>query len=55
VVEDVPTKRYARTMAIDFKTHNIFLPVADFEAVTPPGERRPPMKANSFAVLLVGR
>ncbi|MFY9803576.1 MAG: hypothetical protein WA211_19675 [Candidatus Acidiferrales bacterium] len=55
VVEDVPTKRYARTMAIDFKTHNIFLPVADFEAVTPPGERRPPMKANSFEVLLVGR
>lgn len=55
VVEDVPTKKYARTMAIDFKTHNIFLPVADFEAVTPPGERRPPMKPNSFEVLLVGR
>lgn len=55
VVEDVPTKKYARTMAIDFKTHNIFLPVADFEAVTPPGQRRPPMKANSFGVLLVGK
>jgi DNA-binding beta-propeller fold protein YncE len=55
VVEDVPTKKYARTMAIDYKTHNIFLPVADFEAVTPPGQRRPPMKANSFEVLLAGR
>ncbi|MGA7917602.1 MAG: YncE family protein [Candidatus Acidiferrales bacterium] len=54
VVEDVHTKKYARTMAIDFKTHNIFLPVADFEAVTPPGQRRPPIKANSFEVLLVG-
>jgi DNA-binding beta-propeller fold protein YncE len=55
VVEDVPTKKYARTMAIDFKTHNIFLPVAEFEEVTPKGERRPPMKQNSFQVLLVSK
>jgi DNA-binding beta-propeller fold protein YncE len=55
VVEDVPTQKYARTMAIDFKTHNIFLPVAEFETVTPPGQRRPPMKPNSFGVLLVSK
>lgn len=55
VVEDVPTQKYARTMAIDFKTHNIFLPVAEFESVTPPGQRRPPMKPNSFGVLLVSK
>jgi DNA-binding beta-propeller fold protein YncE len=55
VVEDVPTQKYARTMAIDFKTHNIFLPVAEFEAVIPPGQRRPPMKPNSFGVLLVSK
>jgi DNA-binding beta-propeller fold protein YncE len=55
VVEDVPTKKYARTMAIDFKTHNIFLPVAEFEEVTPQGERRPPMKPNSFQMLLVSK
>jgi DNA-binding beta-propeller fold protein YncE len=55
VVEDVPTKKYARTMAIDFKTHNIFLPVADFEQVAPKGEEEPPMKPNSFVVLLVGK
>jgi DNA-binding beta-propeller fold protein YncE len=55
VIEDVPTKKYARTMAIDFKTHNIFLPVAEFEEVTPQGERRPPMKPNSFQVLLVSK
>jgi DNA-binding beta-propeller fold protein YncE len=55
VVEDVPTKKYARTLALDVKTHNIFLPVAEFEAVTPPGERRPPMKSGTFAVLLVGK
>lgn len=55
VVEDVPTKKYARTLAVDPKTHNVFLPVAEFEAVTPPGERRPPMKARTFGVLVVGK
>jgi DNA-binding beta-propeller fold protein YncE len=55
VLENVPTKKYARTMAIDFKTHNIFLPIAEFEPVTPKGEEEPPMKPNSFGVLLVGR
>jgi DNA-binding beta-propeller fold protein YncE len=55
VVETVPTRKYARTMAIDFKTHNIFLPIADFEAVTPKGEEEPPMKPNTFGVLVVGK
>jgi DNA-binding beta-propeller fold protein YncE len=55
VVENVPTKKYARTMAIDFKTHNIFLPVADFESVIPKGEDEPAMKPNTFGVLLVSK
>jgi DNA-binding beta-propeller fold protein YncE len=55
VIDNVPTKKYARTMAIDFKTHNIFLPVADFEGTTAPGERHPPMKPQSFGLLLVSR
>ena len=55
VVENVATKKYARTMAIDLKTHNIYLPIADFETATPKGERRPPMKANSFGLLLVSK
>jgi DNA-binding beta-propeller fold protein YncE len=55
VVENVPTKKYARTMAIDLKTHNIFLPIAEFEPVAPKGEEEPPMKPNSFGVLLVGK
>jgi DNA-binding beta-propeller fold protein YncE len=55
VVENVPTKKYARTMAIDSKTHNIFLPIADFEPVAPKGEEDPPMKPNTFGVLLVGK
>lgn len=55
VIDTVPTKKYARTMAIDSKTHNIFLPIADFEPVAPKGEEEPPMKANSFGVLLVSK
>jgi DNA-binding beta-propeller fold protein YncE len=55
VVENVPTKKYARTMAIDVKTHNIFLPIADFESAIPKGEDEPPMKPNTFGVLLVGK
>jgi hypothetical protein len=51
----VPTQKYARTMAVDLKTHNIFLPIAEFEAKAAPGEHRPPMKGNTFGVLLVGR
>ena len=31
VVENVPTKRSARTMGLDLKTHNIFLPSAEFD------------------------
>ena len=54
VVENVPTKRTARTMALDLKTHNIFLPCAEFEPPAP-GERRGKMKPGSFAVLVVGK
>src|SRR6478736_10053718 len=35
VVENVPTKKSARTMALDQKTHNLFLGAADFDAPAP--------------------
>jgi len=54
VVDNVPTKRSARTMALDQKTHNIFLAAADFEPPAP-GERRGKMKPGSFVILVVGR
>ena len=54
VVENVPTKRSARTMGLDLKTHNIFLPAADFDPPAP-GERRGKMKPGSFVVLVVSR
>jgi hypothetical protein len=54
VVENVPTKRSARTMGLDLKTHNIFLPAADFDAPAP-GERRGKMKPGSFVLVVVGK
>jgi len=59
VAETVTTQRGARTMAIDPKTHNIYLPTAEFgPAPTPaPGgaKSRPPIIENSFTVLVVGK
>ncbi len=59
VAETVTTQRGARTMAIDPKTHNIYLPTAEFAPVpksTPEGSKsRPAMIENSFKVLVVGK
>jgi len=59
VLENVPTKRGARTMAVDTKTHNIFVVTADFgprpAATADNPHPRPPMLPDSFVVLLVGR
>jgi hypothetical protein len=52
VVENVPTKKSARTMGLDLKTHTVFLPSAEFDAPAA-GERRGKMKPGSFAVLVV--
>jgi len=54
VVENVSTKKSARTMGLDLKTHNIFLPAADFDAPAA-GERRGKMKPGSFVLVVVGK
>jgi hypothetical protein len=54
VIDNVPTKKSARTMGLDLKTHNIFLPAADFEPPAP-GERRGKMKPGSFVIVVVGK
>lgn len=54
VVENVPTKKTARTMGLDLKTHTIFLPSAEFDAPAA-GERRGKMKPGSFAIVVVGK
>jgi DNA-binding beta-propeller fold protein YncE len=59
VAETVTTQRGARTMAIDSKTHNIYLPAAEFAPsprATPEAPKlRPVMIKDSFTVLVVGR
>src|SRR6266849_3569160 len=54
VVENVPTKKTARTLGLDLKTHKIFLPSAEFEPPAP-GERRGKMKPGSFAIIVGGK
>jgi DNA-binding beta-propeller fold protein YncE len=53
VLQNATTHKGARTMALDEKTHKVYLPIAEYEAATP-GQKRAPMKAGSFAILILG-
>ncbi len=59
VVENVATQRGARTMALDEKTHDVYLVTAEFgprPAPTADNPRpRPPMIPDSFVVLVFGK
>jgi YVTN family beta-propeller protein len=52
VIANVETKKSARTMGLDLKTHKVFLSAADFDAPAG-GERRGKMKPGSFVVLVL--
>ena len=58
VVENVPTQRGARTMALDEKTHRVFLATAEFGPPPPPTAEqprpRPPVVPGSFTLLVLG-
>ena len=58
VVQTLKTELRAKTMALDPKTHKIYLGSAKFESapeLPPPGKRsRPQMVAGSFKVLVYG-
>jgi DNA-binding beta-propeller fold protein YncE len=51
VVDNVKTKDRAHTMALDTKTHNVFLPAADVEEV--PGDMVPKVRPGTFVVLVM--
>ena len=55
VVETVKTQRGARTMALDPKTHAVYLAAADYEPAPAPAEgekpKRPKMLPGSFVIL----
>jgi DNA-binding beta-propeller fold protein YncE len=57
VVDNVATQRSARTMALDTKTHHVFLPAAMFGEAPPKTEKnprpRPPVLPGSFELLEV--
>jgi DNA-binding beta-propeller fold protein YncE len=55
LVGNVPTKAGARTMALDAKTHNIYLCTADFKPRAPGAKGRPEMLPDTFVVLIVGK
>ncbi len=58
VVENVKTQTGARTMALDPRTHKIFLATAQFGPPPPPTADRPhpraPVLPNTFVILVVG-
>lgn len=54
-VEDITTKRGARTIAIDKTTGLLYLPTAEFEPADPAQKGRPKMKPGTFQVIVVGK
>lgn len=58
VVENIPTQRGARTMAVDAKTHKVYLVTADFGETPPPTEERPRPRPrimpDTFEILVFG-
>jgi DNA-binding beta-propeller fold protein YncE len=59
VVDNVPTQKGARTMALDEKTHKVYLVTANFgeppAATTEQPHPRPPMVPGTFTLLVVGK
>ena len=55
-VATITTKRGARTIVIDEKTHLLYLPTAEYEAADPAAPKaRPKMKPGTFQVLVIGQ
>jgi DNA-binding beta-propeller fold protein YncE len=52
-METIKTRTGSKTMALDPKTHKLFIPGAEFMEVT--GQRRPVMKPGTFVVMIYGK
>jgi len=53
LIDNVPTKRSARTLAVDESLHEVFLPAADMESA--PAGQRPRMIPGTFQILVVAK
>ena len=55
VIDNITTKKGARTICLDEKTHKLYLPAADYEALPAdaPKNTRPKMIPGSFQVLVI--
>lgn len=53
VIENVATKKGARTIAIDKQTHQLYLPTAEFEEKQTGQNGRPAMKPGTFQILVI--
>ncbi len=53
ILENAISKRGARTITLDEKTHTIYLPTADFLPLPVGQQGRPPMKPGSFQILVM--
>ena len=59
LVENITTRVRTRTMAIDTKSHKVYLPTAEFGPAPAPTKEHPrpraPMRPDSFVILVYGR
>jgi len=55
VIQNVVTKKSARTITLDKATHLVYLPAADMEVKAAGDKGWPKMKPNTFQVLVVGQ
>ena len=55
VVETVKTQPGSKTMALDLKTHRLFVPAADFKAPVDQPKGRPVMVPKTFCVLIYAK
>ncbi len=55
MLETIKTRPQSKTMALDPKTHKLYLPAAEYKAATGGGRGRPPMVPGSFVILVFGQ
>jgi DNA-binding beta-propeller fold protein YncE len=55
LVQNVTTKKSARTITLDQQSHLVYLPAADLEAPEPGQKGRPKMKPGSFQIIVLGK